>query len=148
MSYWRHPAVILMCLFAVICGRAQAQTPFQSAPSTANADSTYQRRAPSGVAALVIQERGYNANCTALPIDMRIVESARNGTATIRDENSTIPAVGRRGANAAACVGRPIVAKYMYYQSNPGFRGVDRLFYLISIGSGEYRRIGVEITVE
>jgi hypothetical protein len=125
-----------------------APIPAPIAPAPMRADTTYHRRARSGVAEVVIGERANDPNCGARPIDMRVVEPPRNGTAVIRDEISPIPATGRYGDNSAACIGRLIATKSIYYQSSPGFRGADRLVYLISVGGGEWKRIEVEITVE
>jgi hypothetical protein len=121
--------------------------PPPAAPAPMQAEATYQRRARSGVAERVIEERSWDENCAARSVDIKIVEPPRSGTATVRDEITPIPATGRHGNVSPACIGRPVATKSIYYQSNPGSRGTDRLVYLVS-NSNEWKRIEVEISVE
>jgi hypothetical protein len=113
-----------------------------------NADRTVSAHAPSGVTAAVGMEGWFDDNCVTPPIDIRIVEPPRRGTATVRDEDAAIPANSRFRTTPPACIGRVRTTKRIYYQSNPGFRGVDRIGYVVSIGGGEQKRIEIEIGVE
>jgi hypothetical protein len=128
--------------------RPPAPTPTPAVPAPVAIDFTVQRRAPSGVAARMRNEWSVDANCAARPVSIRIVEQSRNGTATIRDDTMTIPAKPDFGSVPAACVGRPVAAKSIYYQSNTGFLGPDRVGYLINYGGAEWKRIEVQISVE
>jgi hypothetical protein len=128
--------------------RPAAPSPATIAPEMAGPEAFYSRSAPSGAAAPVIRETAIDDNCAARPVDIRIVEPPQHGSATVRDEMLEIPARGRYGTNPAACAGRQVLGKRIYYQSNPGFRGADRVGYLFNIGGGEWHRFAVEITVE
>jgi hypothetical protein len=118
------------------------------APAPAGAEVVLSRHAPSGVAAPLAMETRWGPDCGAQSLETRIVERPRNGTTAIRDEPTTIPAKPRFGSTAEACIGRPILGKRVYYQSNPGFRGTDRVGYLVSYHGSEWHRFEVQITVE
>jgi hypothetical protein len=116
------------------------------------AEQVYSRYVPSGMAGRVADKVNWDINtCAANTVDIRIVEQPRSGTAAIRDEMLTIPA--KRGTipptdTLAACIGRPVLGKGVYYQSNPGFRGTDRLAFLHRDSGGVWHRFEVQITVE
>jgi hypothetical protein len=128
--------------------RPPAPTPTPAAPAPVAIDFTVQRRAPSGVAAMLRREWSVDANCAARPIDITIAAQPRNGTATIRDDTMTIPAKPDFGSVPAACVGRPVASKSIYYQSNAGFRGPDTLGFLVNYDGKDWKRIDVQINVE
>jgi hypothetical protein len=178
MSEKRRLVVILLCLLVVLCcGRGRAEDPFQSAPgpeaprpkphprtspslettpvapapapAPPSADETYVRHAPSGVAARLNEHSAYNPDCTPRPVEVRIVVPPHNGTATIREETLTISATSRFGTAApVACVGRPTASQSIYYQSSPGFRGADRVGYLVNRGQGEWKHVEIQISVD
>jgi hypothetical protein len=125
-----------------------APEPGIAAPAPVNSDATFTRRAPSGFASKIRAEVGWTRDCAARPIDIRLVEPPRNGTITFRDETSWIPAKTDFGPETPACVGKMILGKSIYYQSNPGFHGTDRCVYLISFGGDPWKRYEVQINVE
>jgi hypothetical protein len=111
-------------------------------------DRTETSRTSSGVPAKVSDEHWFDSNCAARSVDIRMIDPPHNGSAAFREESNAIPSRPRFGSSESNCVGRQINGKGVYYQSNPGFRGVDRLSYLVSVGGGEWKRIEVQITVE
>jgi hypothetical protein len=133
--------------------RAPQRTPppREAAPATpapVNADRSDSAHAPSGVAARVSFAGWFDDNCVASPMEIRIVEPPNSGTATIRDETETIPANSKFRPTPPACVGVRRTVKSIYYQSNPGFRGADRLGYSVGLGGGQLKRVEVQISVE
>jgi hypothetical protein len=169
----RHPvALIAATMLAVVTLTARAEDPFQSAPgpepprprapqrtpppreaaptvpAPVNADRSDSAHAPSGVAARVSFAGWFDDNCVASPMEIRIVEPPRSGAATIRDETETIPANSKFRTTPPACIGVRRAVKSIYYQSNPGFRGADRLGYSVGLGGGQLRRVEVQISVE
>jgi hypothetical protein len=115
------------------------------APTTTNSSVVH---AQSGIDARIREHQAWGPDCTPRPVNIRIVEPPQSGTATIRDETLPVSAAGSHPNNDPACIGRPIAGKSIYYKSNPGFRGTDRLGYLISYRSDEWIRMEARIGVE
>jgi hypothetical protein len=125
---------------------AIAPAPVSPAPS--NPDLALSRHVPSGVPGKLEQESAFDhTSCTGISVYVKIVEPPRSGTVTIRDATGPIPAKPRWGPTPPACIGREIPKKAIYYQSNPGFRGADRLGYLRSTGDGEWKRASVSRSI-
>jgi hypothetical protein len=129
---------------------APTLAPAPSAASAASAsERVYNRYAPSGADTGIIEERHWDHNnCTGGSVEIRIVEPPRSGTATVKEELLRIPSTNREGVASAACTGRTVLGKSIYYQSQAGFHGTDRLAYLVSMNGGEWHRFAVEVTVQ
>jgi hypothetical protein len=170
-------ALIAGALFAVAALPARAGDPFQSAPGPApqprmrspslpprepapaaapsappapppTSTNNSLVRAPSGVDARIVEHQAWGPDCTPRPVAIRIVDPPRSGTATICDETLPVSTAGSHPNNNPACVGRPIAGKSIYYKSNSGFRGPDRLGYLISYRNDEWIRMEARISVD
>ena len=62
-----------------------------------------------------------------------------------KSEEMPIPKVATVGTSGA-CAGKLIIGKRIYYQSQPGFRGYDRVAYDVRLGD-EWHRKTIEIAV-
>jgi hypothetical protein len=127
---------------------AAPAAPAPAAPPPNSANFSFKARAPSGVATRIHREWSVDADCTARPVEITIVEPPRNGTVTTRDEPYSLPYNPTFGTTPAACVGRTIASTSVYYESNPGFHGADRLGYLKRNGNGEWKRFDALVNVE
>jgi len=107
-----------------------------------------QRGAVSGLLAAISEERSWNAaTCEPQAITVTILEQPTSGAVTPREETLRIPDATLRGGSTGRCSGQPIIGKRLYYQSKPGFVGVDRIVYATSYGGSRAQQTIINITV-
>jgi len=90
--------------------------------------ATVTRYVASGIPVVVGDVTRWNRNCEPQPPTLVIVEEPQHGGVGMRDEAAVIPTVDASG-RPVACAGRPTLARRLYYRSNPGFLGADRVVY-------------------
>jgi hypothetical protein len=78
-----------------------------------------------------------NRNCAPGGQRVDLLSQPSYGRATTRDEWTVIPEMGPRGPRP--CAGVRTLGKQIYYQSNPGYRGLDRVIFEHSYAGYTYR---------
>jgi len=120
--------------------------PVAPAPAVAEAVPPGATVVASGAASPLNREMSWNKECEARLTPIIIAEQPRHGTLAIREETMPVPAVAAVGTSGA-CAGKLIMGRRLYYQSEPGFRGADRILYDVRYGNGEWHRKTVDIAV-
>src|ERR1700730_6511310 len=83
------------------------------------------RDAKSGVDSRIAYERAWDRDCKALPVTVRITQQPKNGTVSVVQGTSTIPAGTPRSGRTDDCAGKTVAGNEVMYRSNAGFRGTD-----------------------
>lgn len=120
--------------------------PRQQAPVDAEAIPPGAVRVASGVEGRVAWHVSWSDSCVGRPVSIKVLEFPAHGTLRINDELVPIPSRAEVGTVPSACVGRPISGKRLYYQSQAGYRGADRIVVQVYTPSGDYRS-AVDIAV-
>jgi hypothetical protein len=125
----RSPFFAFVCSIAsVVCvGMATAK------------DLKLTREAKSGVDSRLAYERAWDRDCKSLPVTVTMTQQPKNGTVSVVQGTSTIPASTPRAGEIDRCVGKPVTGNEIRYKSKPGFRGTDTLSYNVvnnNVGTG------------
>jgi hypothetical protein len=89
----------------------------------------------------------WNPFCRALPVSVTVVAQPQHGVLAIRDEGVPIPAQAQLGSSGR-CAGTVIAGKRVYYQSQAGYRGTDRVVYVVVMGVGQPgRTVTIDLAV-
>jgi len=105
------------------------------------------RSAESGVEALLVDERSWDASCKPLPTSVTITSQPGNGKVTVVPSVSIIAASAPRSGSTGRCAGKSISGNQIMYRSHPGFRGTDTLAYKVMYGNGKNGSTTVTINV-
>lgn len=100
--------------------------------------------AESGVLTPLRSHQNHNKRCASRPLPLTIIEQPQHGTATVREEAVKVP---EKQTVGNSCPGALVNGKRIYYQSEPGFKGNDRLVYEYTLGDRVPRRETVNIIV-
>jgi hypothetical protein len=93
------------------------------------------RSAESGIDSLISQERAWDRNCNALPVNVNITKNPVNGTVSVvPGVTSTIPSSTPAGGNTGACAGKTVTGNEIRYKSKAGFHGTDSVSYNVVNG--------------
>lgn len=120
--------------------------PSESAPGITEAIPPGAERVTSGVEARVAWHASWSNSCVGRPVSIKVLEAPTHGTLRINDELVPIPSRAAVGTVSSACVGRSIMGKRLYYQSQAGYRGADRVVVQVYTPSGDYKS-AVDIAV-
>jgi hypothetical protein len=72
----------------------------------------------------------YDTRCQSNRVNIRITQAPANGTLTSEPKTIVVPPGMERGMKQQSpCVGKTMEGVAVYYQSNPGFVGEDRVRY-------------------
>src|SRR5712692_2831854 len=88
-------------------------------------DLTLTRDAKSGVDSRIAYERAWDRDCKALPVTVTITQQPKNGTVSVVQGTSTIPASTPGSGSTGGCAGKTVTGNEIVYRSNAGFRGTD-----------------------
>lgn len=94
-------------------------------------DLTLTRNAQSGVDSRIAYERYWDRDCKALPTAVTVMQPPKNGTVTVVQGTSTIPASTPNGGDTGACAGKTVAGNEVHYKSNAGFVGTDSVTYSV-----------------
>jgi hypothetical protein len=109
---------------------------------------TLQRNAVSSALVSIAQERSWDrSTCEPRTVAVNILDQPANGTVTIREETSRIPATTPKGGSTGPRSGREIIGKQLYYQSKPGFVGADRIVYATTYGGSQTEQTTINVTI-
>ena len=100
----------------------------------------------TGTISVIREISVWNAFCRALPVSVAVIAQPQHGAIALRDEGVTIPAQAMFGTSGR-CAGNVIAGKRLYYQSQAGFHGADRVVYIVSQGPGPGRTVVIDIAV-
>ena len=94
------------------------------------------RNATSGVDSRIAYERAWDRNCRALPTKVSVMQQPKNGTVSIVEGTSTIPASTPNSGSTGDCAGKTVTGNEVHYKSNAGFHGTDSVTYSVTSESG------------
>jgi hypothetical protein len=100
----------------------------------------------TGTISVIREISVWNAFCRALPVSVAVIAQPQHGAIALRDEGVPIPAQPMFGTSGR-CAGNVIAGKRLYYQSQAGFHGADRVVYIVSQGPGPGRTVVIDIAV-
>jgi hypothetical protein len=126
-----------------------ASPPAVAAPAPAAAAPIPPGAVPvaSGAVSVIRQLNAWNPFCRALPVSVTVVAQPQHGVLAIRDEGVPIPTQAQLGSSGR-CAGTVIAGKRVYYQSQAGYRGADRVVYVVVMGIGQPgRTVTIDIAV-
>jgi hypothetical protein len=126
-----------------------ASPPAVAAPAPAAAAPIPPGAVPvaSGAVSVIRQLNAWNPFCRALPVSVTVVAQPQHGVLAIRDEGVPIPAQAQLGSSGR-CAGTVIAGKRVYYQSQAGYRGADRVVYVVVMGVGQPgRTVTIDIAI-
>jgi hypothetical protein len=94
------------------------------------------RNATSGVDSRIAYERAWDRNCKALSSKVTVTQQPKNGTVSIVEGTSTIPASTPNSGSTSDCAGKTVTGNEVRYKSNAGFRGTDSVTYTVANENG------------
>jgi len=90
------------------------------------------RDATSGVDSRIAYERAWDRNCKALPTSVSVMQQPKNGTISVVEGTSTIPASTPNSGSSGDCVGKTVTGNEVHYKSNAEFHGTDSVTYSVT----------------
>jgi hypothetical protein len=106
------------------------------------------RDAQSGVESRIAYARLWDRGCNSLPLVVTITRNPANGTASVVQGTSVIPASTPASGSTGTCAGKTITGNEIMYWSKPGYRGIDALSYDNVSGSGLRQSTTITINVK
>lgn len=95
-------------------------------------DLTLTRNAESGVDSRIAYERAWDRDCKALPTTVTVTQPPKNGTISVVQGTSTIPASTPNSGSTENCAGKSVAGNEVHYKSNAGFHGTDTVTYSVT----------------
>jgi hypothetical protein len=110
------------------------------------AEQSLNRELFSGSESRIAAMNSVNADCTPGPVpSLRIVTAPENGTHRL--EEMTYAVDRPPGDARASCNGKLVSAVGIFYKSNAGYIGPDRIVIDVDFKNGSVRRFNYKITV-
>jgi hypothetical protein len=94
-------------------------------------DLTLTRDAQSGVETRIAYERAWDQACKALPTTVTVTQPPKNGTISVVQGTSAIPASTPNAGSTENCAGQTVAGNEVHYKSNAGFHGTDSVSYSV-----------------
>src|SRR5437660_2797654 len=127
---------------AALCTSLAFAMPLTALAAPMTVKSTVQ----SGVKSKVSQHAAFGRTCSPQRVVVKITTQPANGSVTTAEEPSVMPAVTKLGG-AQPCAGKTSQAAVVYYQSRPGFKGVDQIKYERTNLDNARDRLNGEVTL-
>ena len=94
------------------------------------------RSVESGIDSRISQERAWDRNCNALPVEVSITKNPVNGTVSVvPGVMSTIPSSTPAQGSTGACAGKTVSGNEIRYKSKASFHGTDSVSYNVINGN-------------